>query len=56
MKQIWIAEVKWNDRSVEYFGPFTEYDMGIKVWSANFSFEHSDKFEWINYHILNQNI
>jgi hypothetical protein len=56
MKKLWIAEVKWNDGNVEFFGPFTEYDTGIKVWSSNFSDEHSGKFEWIDYHILNQSV
>jgi hypothetical protein len=54
MKKLWIAEVKWNDGNVEYFGPFAEYDTGIKLWSSNFSFKHSGTFEYINYHTLNQ--
>jgi hypothetical protein len=56
MKTIWIAEVKWKDGKSEFFGPFTEYDMGIKVWSAEFSADNSGKFEWIDYHILNQDV
>lgn len=60
---LWIAEVKWKDIEQEhtmenitgdtqFFGPFTEYDEGIKVWSAKFSEEHHGKFEYIDYHNL----
>jgi len=59
----WIAEVKWKDieqehtienipGEVEFFGPFTEYDEGIKVWSANFSKRCKNKIEYIYYHKL----
>lgn len=62
-KDLWIAEVKWKDIEQEhtmeniigdtqFFGPFTEYDEGIKVWSAKFSEEHHGKFEHIDYHNL----
>lgn len=54
--KIWIAEVKWNDDTTEFFGPFTKYDSGFKVWSAKFSYNNKGKFQWINCHILNQNI
>lgn len=60
---LWIAEVKWKDIEQEhtmeniigekqFFGPFTEYDEGIKVWSAKFSNSHHEKFDYITYHNL----
>lgn len=38
--------------TIEYFGPFTSYDEGIKVWSAKFSSGHEGEIEYINYHKL----
>jgi hypothetical protein len=49
---MWIAEVIWCDNSRYYFGPFTEYDSGIKVWSAEFSYKYSSMVESISYHKL----
>ncbi len=42
---MWIAEVTWRDNSRYYFGPFTEYDSGIKVWSAEFSYKYGNMVE-----------
>lgn len=63
MKEYWIAEVKWKPVfakghgatriiKTEYFGPFTEYDTGIKTWSSKFSSEHRGEVEHIDYHKL----
>ena len=49
---MWIAEVTWRDNSRYYFGPFTEYDSGIKVWSAEFSYKYGSMVECIDYHKL----
>lgn len=49
---MWIAEVTWHDNTRYYFGPFTQYDEGIKVWSAEFSHRHGTKIESIAYHKL----
>lgn len=49
---MWIAEVTWKDNSRYYFGPFTEYDSGIKVWSAEFSHKYGSMVYSIDYHKL----
>ena len=50
--EMWIAEVIWHDNSRQYFGPFSEYEAGIKAWSAEFSYRHSDTIESIGYYKL----
>jgi hypothetical protein len=49
---MWIAEVTWHDGTRYYFGPFTEYEAGIKKWSAEFSYEHGSRVYSIDYHKL----
>lgn len=44
--------VDFSPSCIEYFGPFTIYDTGIKVWSAEFSEKYKGKIEHINYHKL----
>jgi len=49
---MWIAEVIWHDNTRYYFGPFTEYEAGIKKWSAEFSYKHGSMVYFIDYHKL----
>jgi hypothetical protein len=51
---MWIAEVIWHDNTRYYFGPFYQYDTGIKVWSAEFSYKHGNRVESISYHKLEE--
>ncbi len=53
----WIVVVKWNGLNgsrgdTQYFGPFHEYDMGVKIWSADFQHRNKDKIEWMMYEPL----
>jgi len=54
INNMWIAEVTWRDNSRYYFGPFTEYEAGIKKWSAEFSYKYGSMVECIDYHKLNE--
>jgi len=50
LKGTYPKGIKMN--TIEYFGPFTKYDTGAKVWSTEFSDRNEGKIEYINIHKL----